>query len=913
MAKEKYILTKDGQKHSYDSLVTIMEGLDEQQIKELIVILGLDHIIDIDGGIAPEYSADIISSEDRFLNPNVEHNITLTGRLYNYFKDASDKVTSWEWTRDSGDPITDDIWIRNSREIRIDDTDLTERVNERKVIFKLKAKVGEEIFEDEIDFSTVVTLNSVQIRQSHSLFLGGDPAEITLTAETTGVRVDNYKWFVNDVLKNTARTFKLQSSVVPNGSAVNIRLEVIDTKGILHSDFVSIPKLSNGTNGEPGVPGPPGEDGQALYTWIKYADDDQGTNMSEYPTNVDGSFREYMGISSNKTSPVESNDYRDYTWSKYIGEDGVPGENGYMWVVYSQYPEGINHQNEVKVHNDPYDETVDEYMVYLGLAYNKSVKEEPDFNSMSMTEFKDQGFLWSKIKGEDGHTGYTLDSDNDMIALPADSDGNVIGVLSGNRANFKLFYGNTEVNMKDMYTEFEVSGGVQFNSSRDGNETENSEWIEVLGMRDDTGSVALVVYSDSEANNELARTSVQIAKFKNLPVFNIVASSNTINVVPGIGNAADIISPNSLVVTVSKNTGSTIEDTTEGTLTYKYNFQSGDGQAVTPDNEGVYRIPVSNAGNPRSIILQYFHPIMNNKVVDRETIPFVRDGKQGNPGEDGPQGPQGPPGIPGTSGSEPRRLNWQEGYTYYNDTRYKDYIYFFKEGNSASGWYVVKKIPENEYTLAGSTEKNYRKIAGSVPDTFYFEKQTVMDSQVFGTIITDQANIGGLILRNQKLYSQAMTSNQPNIFINGATGEVKFLGAEIDNSFFRDVYIEKGFLDDVSINDATIVNAEFKDGNLELFSEVIPANSNKVAMTTSRKIANNNPTITFFSNTGDEQGTWESSRATVEIVGGMYIDGLLFVLRGLPTASDLTNPGTGGPNFPAGTVYKDDNGFLKVK
>ena len=51
----------------------------------------------------------------------------------------------------------------------------------------------------------------------------------------------------------------------------------------------------------------------------------------------------------------------------------------------------------------------------------------------------------------------------------------------------------------------------------------------------------------------------------------------------------------------------------------------------------------------------------------------------------------------------------------------------------------------------------------------------------------------------------------------------------------------------------------------------------------------------------------------VQIVGSIYRDGVLFVLRGLPSQADLTSSGVGGPDFPAGTVYKDSNGFLKIK
>lgn len=783
--KDRFIVNKYGQKHSYDSLVSIMQDLSPQDVKDVLLILGLDSIID-DGGIAPAYSADIVSSEERFLNPNITHNITLTGKLYNYYQDASDKATSWKWTRNSDSPDTDAQWVKTTREITLTDADLTNKIQSQKVFFHLEVKIGEETFTDVIDFSTVVTLNSVQIQQSHGLFIGGDPAEITLTADVGNISAVSYKWYVNDELKTTTRIYKLPSSIVPNGKVANVRLEVVDVKGNTHSDFVSIPKLTNGTVGEPGVPGPPGEDGTPKYTWIKYADDDKGTNMSEYPTKQDGTFREWMGVGANKDTPLESNQYTDYIWSKYIGEDGVPGENGYMWVVYSQYPEGLNHLNKVDVHNDPYDEVAEEYMVYLGLAYNKQEKTEPNFNAMTSEVFKQQEFYWSKIRGEDGHTGYILDSDNDIIAFPADSEGDIIGELSGNVAKFSLYYGNDLVNLGDLYTTFTQTGGVESTSTTvNGLEVLTVEYIE-----EDKGSVTLSVYSDPARTQLLISSSIQIVKLKNTPAFNIVTSVSAISVSPGLTTTdLAVVTPKTLEVKVMKNTGYEIMETSEGTLTYKYNFQTGDGQALEPDASGKYTIPVSNAGNPKHIELQYFHPIVSNKVADRETVPFVRDGVPGAPGEDGQDGApgeQGPPGVPGSRGPMARMIEWREGYTYYRNAEYRDYIYYRSDNTTYEGWYCVREVAANLYDTTVDGVKQYKAVANTgSPDTAKFQKQDFVDSQVFGTIIAENANLAGFIFRNEKMFSQAMRTNgTPKVTLDGKNGLIDAFGAILENSTF---------------------------------------------------------------------------------------------------------------------------------
>ena len=98
-----------------------------------------------------------------------------------------------------------------------------------------------------------------------------------------------------------------------------------------------------------GIPGAPGEDGKTLYTWVRYADDAQGTGISDDPTG-----KNYIGLAYNKETPTESNDPEDYTWSLFRGPQGIqgpqgetgpqgvpgnPGENGRSYVIESSVPE----------------------------------------------------------------------------------------------------------------------------------------------------------------------------------------------------------------------------------------------------------------------------------------------------------------------------------------------------------------------------------------------------------------------------------------------------------------------------------------------------------------------------------------------------------------------------------------------
>ncbi len=73
------------------------------------------------------------------------------------------------------------------------------------------------------------------------------------------------------------------------------------------SDYTGLWTLIKGENGSNGQNG---EDGITYYMWIKYADNVNGGGISDNPDN-----KKFIGIASNKTSPIESNNPTDYIWS----------------------------------------------------------------------------------------------------------------------------------------------------------------------------------------------------------------------------------------------------------------------------------------------------------------------------------------------------------------------------------------------------------------------------------------------------------------------------------------------------------------------------------------------------------------------------------------------------------------------
>lgn len=145
-----------------------------------------------------------------------------------------------------------------------------------------------------------------------------------------------------------------------------------------------------GDDGTPGIPGTNGKDGVTYYTWIKYADNASGGGMSDSP---DG--KEYIGMAYNQIVPIESTDPAKYTWSKYVGKngldgkDGIPGTNGkdgktyYTWIKYADTPtSGMS--------DDPNGKK------YLGVAYNKDTPNE----SSNYADYQ-----WMLTKGDTGAQG----------------------------------------------------------------------------------------------------------------------------------------------------------------------------------------------------------------------------------------------------------------------------------------------------------------------------------------------------------------------------------------------------------------------------------------------------------------------------------------------------------------------------
>lgn len=149
------------------------------------------------------------------------------------------------------------------------------------------------------------------------------------------------------------------------------------TESSNYSDYTW--SLIKGEDGSDGVNGTDGSDGVTYYTWVKYADDDKGANMSNDPTN-----KKYIGLAYNKTTPTESNNASDYSWALFRGEDGVDGTPSYFYVRYSANANGSS------MTTAPTSTTQ-----YMGVCATTSATAPTDYTK----------YTWTKIKGEQGQQG----------------------------------------------------------------------------------------------------------------------------------------------------------------------------------------------------------------------------------------------------------------------------------------------------------------------------------------------------------------------------------------------------------------------------------------------------------------------------------------------------------------------------
>lgn len=196
--------------------------------------------------------------------------------------------------------------------------------------------------------------------------VGELPDGITLAENTAATATAPGK-----IILNVAKDKTLGNKTLLTGAIV---FTCIVSGKTISKKFTWIKSLA-GKDGSQGIPSP------TYYTWVRYADTPT-SGISADPTN-----KTYIGIAYNKTSQTPSSNYSDYQWSKYVGDVGTPGKNGYIHIAYADSADGTI----------GFDTTVGTGKKYIG-QYTDNI--ETDSNDPTK-------YTWSLIKGADGKTLYT--------------------------------------------------------------------------------------------------------------------------------------------------------------------------------------------------------------------------------------------------------------------------------------------------------------------------------------------------------------------------------------------------------------------------------------------------------------------------------------------------------------------------
>lgn len=182
--------------------------------------------------------------------------------------------------------------------------------------------------------------------------------------------------------------------------------------------------------GKDGVPGEPGEDGKTLYTWIAYSDNADGNPMYQQPKDS----TMYIGIATNKETATESTNPKDYVWSKFKGDDGlpgVPGADGKTSYFHIKYSSVQNPTSSSQMTETPSD--------YIGTYVDYTQEDSTDPKKYTWSRFK--GFNGEDglpgVNGEDGKTSYLhiKYSDNGGLSFTA-NNGEDPGAYIGQYVDF---------------------------------------------------------------------------------------------------------------------------------------------------------------------------------------------------------------------------------------------------------------------------------------------------------------------------------------------------------------------------------------------------------------------------------------------------------------------------------------------
>ena len=323
---------------------------------------------------------------------------------------------------------------------------------------------------------------------------------------------------------------------------------------------------------------------------------------------------------------------------------------------------------------------------------------------------------------KDGASPVVLDLDNEMQSVACDEAGTVVSGLPLS-TGVKMYYGATEMTISSL----SVSAPTGVTASKSGTTVSVTAITKAAA---NTLNVAVTATGSFGGNTYTKTATLVVNKVRqgnSAVVLDLVPSVSAVKV-----NSSNTYSPTSVSCAVKQTNGkngATTPSSLPSGYTMKYKLDSGSETSYTYNSA----VTVTSASTGITFYLYY-----GNTLVDRETVPVVKDGKNGANGTNGTNGTNGKDGADGTDGADAEFYTVEAavatiGYTMTGSYSPSSFIvgeYHVKGASKSSSnkyWmfiYGVDTTGEHYLTYTGNVQ-DYTFNAGSYIsydyDSFLFE------------------------------------------------------------------------------------------------------------------------------------------------------------------------------------------------
>lgn len=482
---------------------------------------------------------------------------------------------------------------------------------------------------------------------------------------------------------------------------------------------------TNGANGKDGTNGKDGENGKdganAINRWLV-----PSVDLIIYDPNTEE-------LSVNKISV------------KVMKQEGgnPPVEDTGTTIYY-----GWNTTNPLNVYTGAIDVAVGNEYIVFALKSNNIIYEKETIP-----------IIREGLNGQSGTSTYTLVLTNENASINCDSEGNILEGAVLPTCYAYLYYGSEEVNatfVTDENSTYFQGNELKFDEGFASNFTGDTMEITISAL----SNIGQVLYGTKVLTITKAKAGVNGTNGANGTngedavsywlsfshhAFKVssggTASPSSIEVVPfmQIGASEPMVIP-------------------QGTYEIKYKV-----------NEALIwlSLPPGTTLNYTTLANYYtIQLLVNGYEVDRQTIPVVRDGKNGDKGDKGEQGPtlRGP--VDYNKINSPRRFsNGVATADYPEDGDFIDIIAITLPGETEKRYF--KCIKSNEWDEQDID--NFDTMIG-----VYWEESDKFNFIATDILLADKANIAEFIFSNNKLVSQKTNSDgTPLLELDGKNGTIR--------------------------------------------------------------------------------------------------------------------------------------------